>query len=455
MYDVLDHPLYHVLDIITFIEEEVGIQTQGRIMSMWSETPDKKNIKLAIHCIRRPFEEPPVDFTSNGLRIYEYYDSTECQVISEDCILDIVESITINKDDVSLDYFLDEVEKVALKKGFIYISGFYDNEEGILYNIVEPQHLLWHYHLDWDLSWSYQGTEISPGSWFLSLLKEEIFDVFLSACSKKGKNNALFQYLVSHYNDAHMIAQILQPGNRFMQEHRMIRPSICIPVIVDILKLFKTHEHVSVAYLLSKMDLWQDTLVKPCLKQIAKLEQKSGDDPIHCAAIEELSVLESSLGSFIERDTSDEDDDSSVDTEIIRKKSILIEDDISEEEEEESLALSDEDMTETEREDSSDDDDDEDTASEEEEEEEEESTSRPIQTRKKRQMTKREQNGSAEVAEEHSLLSLSQEEQQQTKHHHHHHHHQDSLPPAPSSIGLKRQMTEELPAVVEEVVDLT
>jgi hypothetical protein len=403
MYDITTHDIYSLNCIVAFVDPEVGIQAQGRVMSMYSENEDLSNMHLVVKCLRRPFGEDAnilSDSVGPKHKIYEYWDSTECVTISEHWVLDVIGSVTCNKNDVDYQEFFDEYSESELKRGCIIITGFQDNDGGVLYDFVEPKYNLWHYHLDWEnLDWDYENfprktkrkavsdedlpedfsklpekkqqvvldpDDLPLNMAFLGLVKEEIFDPFISPHSKNaGNNHSLFRYLLVNASESSVttiVGELLKPGNELLKQNQMRYPKICLPVITRVLSEFAKCSDKSVARLLQKMDTWGETEIKPCLKMISGFSHKeedtdgnvknsssslkkkiatageiSDDEEEEERGKEVVEVEEDDegdLGSFIEDDLIH--DDESVTKEDLKKKSLLFEgESLSGEEEEE------------------------------------------------------------------------------------------------------------------------
>jgi len=382
-YDVVDHAIYSLGDIVTFSDLDVVPQAQGRIVSMFSEHEDLHDVQLVLMIVRRPFGEgntPPKDYRGEGYNIYEYWDSTECVTISEHIVLDIIESTSAHKDEVDPHEFFDEFSKASLKKGIILITGFHDNESGYIYDTVDPHIILSHYQTDTDSRiWEppVKG-KLPVHQIFLGIIKEKIFDPFITPYYRSQGNHELFAYLLANFDNSRLMNALVLGKHELLKNKNMMHPSLCIPVIADLLRRYWACRDDSVASILSSVDDWTERYIEPCLKKISGASHVLVEDPAYnkkhsrageMSDDEEEEEEEDSggdLDDFIEHDLRSEDEDrsnggKSVCSDDLRKRRRLFEEDagsstsIEEEEEEEELSSyeSDDETEEEEEEDSS------------------------------------------------------------------------------------------------------
>ncbi len=309
MVDVLKHDKYSLGDIIAFENKDTlpGVQVQGRILSMWKEAENDVNCRFTISIIRRPFDAEPKDFIAQSHLIYEYWDTNEYISVNEDSVLKCIPCVSIDAESCNLAYLIDHFEKDQLKKGVIYISWYHDNDEEALFECIEPELILSAYHFDYDLE-DY-GNHLDWGSTFLLKLKKVIFDPFVSSLSKKAStmNFDLWKFLLSHRNlDTPILERIRsRQGGDIIKTNRMYRPTLCLPLIVDLIKKFFSLRDQSVAVIVEHMEKWEKGPLKVALKEISNLEHGSSVDPLYKEEVELVDDVP--INTFIVRDGSDDD----------------------------------------------------------------------------------------------------------------------------------------------------
>lgn len=363
-YDVVDHPTYSLNDIVTFSDLDVVPQAQGRIVSMYSEHEDLHDVQLVLMMLRRPFGEgntPPKDYIGEGYKIYEYWDSTECLTISEHIVLDVIDCTSAKKDEVDPHEFFDEFSKSSLAKGVILITGFHDNETGYLYDTVEPHIILSHYQTDIDSrEWEQPVKGKLPvHQLFVGLVKEKLFDPFITPYYRSSGNHELFAYLLANFDNKRMMKALESgTGHPLLKNKNMLHPSLSIPVIVTALHRYWSYRDDSVASILDSLEGLVEEFIEPCLKKISGVSHTLASDPVYDSRKrtragdmsdeeEEEEEDGKDLDDFIENDLCSEDDDrsnggKSVTSDELRKKRRFFEDaasssSVEEEEEEEDI----------------------------------------------------------------------------------------------------------------------
>ncbi len=335
VYDIPDHPLYKLGDIITtncVKYNGISLELQGRIMTMYSTDVKGDNVFFGLHMLYRPDTRPRDIIKKNSCYIYEYWESDEyVDVSAKDVIAVIPSTILVEGCDPSYSEFAVDVDEKLLSKGFIYISKSVDSNQ-IQYPPCQPEvTLAWH-HFDHESFTTHPDT---LDKHFWGVLKELVFDVFVSPISKSyrrrspHKNRRLWDTIVANFASPEMI--LVGATESLLDTDRMYLDENCLKHICDSIHLMMNFRQTSAGFIIRRLsDRYHELeAIRDrgyCLEQGCSLNEDlkeetesvgSTIDPV----IEEMivnksleEILSEEEGSSSEEETPEGDDEESTST---------------------------------------------------------------------------------------------------------------------------------------------
>lgn len=185
---LVDERICVVGEVVSFLlSDSINLELQGRILSIFQEEGEEEPM-LEICALKRAIKQKKGDYVDAKNRIFNFYDSEEIYEIPSHLVLCPVFSLFVEKGVVSKGYFLEEVDAKD-RKLMLYYSE-YISQDGKITPAVTPElKMLWYHFNPLQIE---SGTEFSrrdSATGFLYVLKECIFDPFVSSLSQSKRRS--------------------------------------------------------------------------------------------------------------------------------------------------------------------------------------------------------------------------------------------------------------------------
>lgn len=246
---LLDDTECQIGEVVSFLlDHSVNLELQGRIFSIYKEDDE---VMIEICLLRRGIKGKKGDYVDGKNSIYHYYDTDEIIEISSSLLLCPVYCLYVEKGLVSKQYFLEEVDAKDRKR-MIYYSEYQSPSGKILPAVTSQLKMLWYHFNPLEIEHTTQLSPTDSATGFLYVLKENVFDPFVSPLSMSRRRSNPATWNSQSWKSLILGAIALSKGEKWkwipIDKELFIFEDVVIPFILVVLFEWFRDRHVLGVY---------------------------------------------------------------------------------------------------------------------------------------------------------------------------------------------------------------